>query len=84
MSSFVVTTEGDRVNLDRLARIRFETTGDGLGLILGSTRTLADDDEEVVLLEGSEVAVGRVWQAWGKYGRDGVDLAAALAREEGR
>lgn len=81
MSTFVVTTDGDRVNLDRLARIRFEVTADELGLILGSTRTNADDDE-VVLVEGPAVDVGRVWQDWNTYARDGIDLAAALARAQ--
>ena len=87
MSTFVVTTEGDRVNLDRLARIRFDVGGpDGeVGLILGSTRTNADDDEEVVLVEGSTLVVDRLWRDWNTYARDGVDLTAALARvEEGR
>lgn len=86
MSTFVVTTDGDRVNLDRLARISFDTGGpdDEVGLIIGSTRTVEDDDG-VVLVQGPTPAVRRLWRDWNTYARDGVDLTAALARaEEGR
>lgn len=85
MSRFVRTTDGDLVNLDRLARIYFDTGGasDEVGLILGSDRVHADTEDEVVLAQGPTAAVSKIWDRWPTYARDGADLGAAIRMHHG-
>lgn len=82
MSRYVLTTEGYRVNLDRLAELRVEKIG-GEGSDSSESRLFGIADRarrelDVEIVRGSTPAVEALWSRWGHYSRDGMDLARAI------